>query len=100
MVIIVLPVVPCRHSGKFYNVLSTNVISSSETAATNTRKQYTPSQKHSVTLLTVLAECCGSSDPSIRKFASFAGKHLDDFILDGIFYVSNVISGQCCVPFE
>jgi len=62
-----------RHSGKFYDVLSTT-IRRVEVVDDNAgrAKPLKPSFRH-ISLLTVLAKCCTSSDPATRKFASFAG---------------------------
>jgi fused-like protein len=55
----------CRHSGKFYTVLSTRVEIS--------RNAGSPSRRSaSTTVLDILSRACADADPSTRKFASFA----------------------------
>jgi fused-like protein len=52
----------CRHSDRFYTVLVTKI---------NHGQSHT---RNSSSLLDLLCNCCGDSDPNTRKFASFAGK--------------------------
>jgi fused-like protein len=60
----------CRHSGRFYTVLSAPVKSRQQ-------MQSGGSKPVTHTILGILANGCGDSNANIRKFSSFAGEFSD-----------------------
>ena len=56
----------CRHSDRFYTVLVTKIHHGHQS-------QGQSHSRNTSSLLDLLCNCCGDSDPNTRKFASFAG---------------------------